>query len=92
MIDLELIRLALKEDLAGREDITSVATISADSNTSADFVARADGIISGTAMAQAVLREVGLTDITEVRSDGSTVRSGGYLNFCKWEYESNASS
>ena len=79
MIDLELIRLALKEDLAGGEDITSIATISADSNASADFVARADGIISGTAMAHAVLREVGLTDITEVRSDGSTVRSGDIL-------------
>ncbi|MEJ6607069.1 MAG: carboxylating nicotinate-nucleotide diphosphorylase [Candidatus Planktophila sp.] len=79
MIDLDLIKIALAEDLAGGKDITSVATISPDSETTADFIARADGVISGIAMALAVLKEVGLTEITEFKADGSAVKAGDIL-------------
>lgn len=79
MIDLELIQLALTEDLAGGEDITSVATISAEHEISADFVTRQDGIIAGIEMAAAVLREVGLTDIRMLVNEGAQVKVGDIL-------------
>jgi len=47
MNEKELIKAALAEDLAGGADITSEATISAEANSSADFVARMDGVIAG---------------------------------------------
>ncbi len=40
MVDLDLIRRALAEDLAGGQDITSVATVSGSESVVADFVAR----------------------------------------------------
>jgi nicotinate-nucleotide pyrophosphorylase (carboxylating) len=58
MIDLDLIKAALAEDLAGGTDVTSVSTISADAELSADFVARDSGVIAGIEMAQGVLTEV----------------------------------
>jgi nicotinate-nucleotide pyrophosphorylase (carboxylating) len=44
--DLNLIKAALAEDLAGGEDITSVATIDAKANAKADFTARKTGVIA----------------------------------------------
>lgn len=38
---------AIGEDLAGGEDITSVATIADSQVISADFVARSTGVVSG---------------------------------------------
>lgn len=79
MIDLELIQLALTEDLAGGEDITSVATISPEVEISANFVTRQDGIVAGIQMAVAVLREVGLTDIKILVIEGARVKIGDIL-------------
>jgi nicotinate-nucleotide pyrophosphorylase (carboxylating) len=79
MIDLNLIRLALSEDLAGGEDITSVATISDAVEACADFVSRESGIVAGTEMAAAVLREVGLTNIKIIVKDGAKIKSGDTL-------------
>ena len=56
--DLDLIKVALAEDLAGGEDITSVATVSGAERVVADFVARRDGVIAGLDMARAVLEVV----------------------------------
>lgn len=78
-IDKELIRKALEEDLAGGEDITSVATVSGDEKIIADFVARKNGVVAGVLMAKAVLEEVGLSDIQVLVEDGSEVNPGTVL-------------
>jgi nicotinate-nucleotide pyrophosphorylase (carboxylating) len=79
MVDIDLIRRALAEDLAGGNDITSVATVSGDEHVIADFTARKDGVIAGIDMAIATLREVGLTDITQHLHDGDRVVPGSVL-------------
>ena len=79
MSEQELIKAALAEDLAGGVDITSQATIAADANSVADFVARMDGVIAGINIAHAVLAEVGLTDVTLLKKDGDHVRVGDVL-------------
>ncbi len=78
-IDRELIKKALEEDLAGGEDITSVATVSGDEKIVADFVARKNGVVAGVLMAKAVLEEVGLLDIRVLVEDGSEVKPGTVL-------------
>ncbi len=79
MIDRELIKRAIAEDLAGGEDITSVATVAASSQIVADFVARKSGVIAGIEMAQGVLEEVGLNDIALFVRDGEKVSVGKVL-------------
>jgi nicotinate-nucleotide pyrophosphorylase (carboxylating) len=79
MVDIDLIRRALAEDLAGGNDITSVATVSGDEHVIADFTARKSGVIAGIDMAIATLREVGLTDITQHLHDGDRVVPGSVL-------------
>jgi len=77
--DLDLIKAALAEDLAGGEDITSVATIDSTATANADFTARTSGVIAGIEIAEAVLHEVGLTEITRVKNDGDKVQAGDIL-------------
>ena len=77
--DLDLIKAALAEDLAGGEDITSVATIDAAATAKADFTARKSGVVAGIEIAEAVLREVGLSAITRVKADGDQVKAGDIL-------------
>ncbi len=79
MIDHDLIKRALAEDLQGGEDITSVATVSGAEKVVADFVARKAGVIAGIEMAKAVLVEVGLTDISVLVQDGTRVEVGAVL-------------
>jgi len=79
MIDRELIKRAIAEDLAGGVDITSMATLSADAKVSAQFVARKDGVIAGLDMAIATLAEVGVTDATALVKDGDHVKAGAVL-------------
>ena len=79
MIDRELIKRAIVEDLNGGVDITSMATLSADSKVSAQFVARNDGVIAGINMAIATMAEVGVTDATALVKDGDHVKSGTVL-------------
>ncbi|CAB4826294.1 unannotated protein [freshwater metagenome] len=79
MIDLELIKRAIAEDLAGGEDITSIATVAGSSQIVADFVARKSGVIAGIEMAQGVLEEVGLRDIALFVHDGESVSAGKVL-------------
>ena len=79
MIDLDLIKRALTEDLQGGEDITSVATVSGAEKVVADFVARKAGVIAGIEMAKAVLVEIGLTDISVLFQDGADVEAGALL-------------
>jgi nicotinate-nucleotide pyrophosphorylase (carboxylating) len=79
MIDHELIKRALAEDLQGGEDITSVATVSGSEKVVADFVSRKAGVIAGIDMARAVLTEVGLKDISVLVQDGARVEAGAVL-------------
>jgi nicotinate-nucleotide pyrophosphorylase (carboxylating) len=79
MIDRDLIKRALAEDLQGGEDITSIATVSGTEKVAADFVARKSGVLAGIDMARAVLEEVGLTDIAVLVQDGTLVHVGTVL-------------
>lgn len=79
MIDNELIKKALAEDLAGGVDITSTSTISESSESTADFVSRKSGVLAGIEMAKAVLQEVGLTDISVIKKDGQVISQGEIL-------------
>jgi nicotinate-nucleotide pyrophosphorylase (carboxylating) len=79
MIDRELIRRAIAEDLAGGVDITSTATLAADAKLNAQFIARKDGVIAGIDMAIATLAEVGVTDATALVKDGDHVKGGTVL-------------
>lgn len=79
MIDRDLIKRALAEDLQGGQDITSVATVSGDERIVADFTARNSGVVAGIDMARAVLEEVGLTDIAVLVKDGASIKPGEVL-------------
>jgi nicotinate-nucleotide pyrophosphorylase (carboxylating) len=79
MINYELVKAALAEDLAGGVDVTSTATISADAELQAEFVARESGVVVGIKMAQAVLTEVGVAGIEVLVQDGGSVKAGEVL-------------
>mgnify|MGYP000217788429 CR=1 FL=1 len=79
MINYDLVKAALAEDLAGGVDVTSVATISADAQLQADFVARDSGVVAGIEMAKAVLVEVGVTGIEVLVPEGAEVKAGEVL-------------
>ena len=79
MIDLDLIKAALAEDLAGGTDITSVSTIAADAKLAAEFVSREAGVVAGIEMAAAVLTEVGVSDIEVLVKEGASVNVGEVL-------------
>ncbi|GAB2228612.1 hypothetical protein Drorol1_Dr00022732 [Drosera rotundifolia] len=53
-----VIRLALAEDAADRGDVTSLATIPADMEVEAYFLAKEDGVLAGTALAEMIFHEV----------------------------------
>ena len=79
MIDRELIKKALAEDLAGGQDITSTATLSGSEQVIADYVSRKDGVVAGLDMAKATLEEVGVHDISMKAHDGDGVKAGQVL-------------
>jgi len=78
-----IVRTALAEDLGGPDgaDVTAVATIPADQSDTGDLVARADGVVAGLAVAQAVFDEAsGGTVAYETKvSDGDRVVRGDVL-------------
>jgi nicotinate-nucleotide pyrophosphorylase (carboxylating) len=79
MINYDLVKAALAEDLAGGVDVTSVATIAADAELQAEFVARESGVVVGIEMAKAVLTEVGVAGIEVLVQDGASVNAGDIL-------------
>ena len=79
MINLDLVKAALAEDLAGGVDVTSTATISADAQLQAEFVTRESGVVAGIEMAQAVLTEVGVAGIEVLVQEGAAVNAGDVL-------------
>jgi nicotinate-nucleotide pyrophosphorylase (carboxylating) len=74
-----LIELAILEDLDGGEDVTSVATIPASHRSSAEYGARAGGVIAGIDIAICVLEMLGLTEIEVLVKDGDRVPAGQVL-------------
>lgn len=79
MIDRDLIKRAIAEDLQGGQDITSVSTIAKESISTADFITRRDGILAGIEIAAATLEEVGLTEIKICIKDGTPIKTGDCL-------------
>ena len=78
---LNLVTRAIEEDLDGGVDVTSVATVPFDQESTADLVARADGVVAGLPVAAAVF-EVATDDAVEIAwlvEDGAGVRRGDVL-------------
>jgi nicotinate-nucleotide pyrophosphorylase (carboxylating) len=78
---LGLVDSAIAEDLAGGIDVTSQATIPADQISTADVIARGDGVVAGLPMVRAVLESVtrGTIAVESAVSDGTAVRRGDVL-------------
>lgn len=72
---------AIAEDVPGGVDVTSAATIPDAQIETADFVARAPGVVAGLGVAEAVLRYVVGADVTVERvvADGAAVERGDVL-------------
>ena len=79
MIDIDLIKRALAEDLQGGVDITSTSTIAAESVSTADFASRKAGVLAGIDMVKATLEEVGLTNIDVKKRDGDSLHEGDVI-------------
>ena len=73
------VKEAISEDLAGGEDITSVATITDSQVSTADFICRADGIVSGLHVAAAVLEYCGINHYEFLVDEGAKVSAGKIL-------------
>lgn len=73
------VKEAISEDLAGGEDITSVATITDSQVSTADFMCRADGIVSGLHVAAAVLEYCGINHYEVLVDEGAKVSAGKIL-------------
>jgi nicotinate-nucleotide pyrophosphorylase (carboxylating) len=76
-----LVDAALAEDLAGGEDVTSVATVLAGARASARYVARAAGVVAGVDVARLVLARAGSGGVVTQRRvpDGARVGPGDVL-------------
>ncbi|MFJ7245785.1 carboxylating nicotinate-nucleotide diphosphorylase [Kitasatospora sp. NPDC098652] len=77
----DIATLALAEDLAGGEDVTSVATVPADAVATADFTAREAGVVAGLRVAEAVVSLVCEEEFEVERhvQDGDRVEAGQVL-------------
>lgn len=71
-----LIDRALEEDLLGGVDVTSVATIDDKRVGRANFLAKAEGIIAGLDIAQAVMKRSGVTVFQREVEEGARVSAG----------------
>ncbi|GGL28405.1 L-aspartate oxidase [Planomonospora parontospora] len=70
---------ALREDLQEAGDVTSIATIPAGQTATADVVARADGVVAGLAVAEAVFARLGADRTERHVKDGERVERGDVL-------------
>ncbi|HEY3293374.1 MAG TPA: carboxylating nicotinate-nucleotide diphosphorylase [Candidatus Nanopelagicaceae bacterium] len=59
---VDLVKRAFEEDLAGGEDVTSVATIPEDHRSVAEYRVRSNGVVAGIEVAKVALELVGVTD------------------------------
>ena len=70
---------AIAEDLAGGQDITSVATISESAVVNAEFISRSAGVVSGLHVAAAVLEYCGINHYEVLVDEGAKVSAGKVL-------------
>ncbi|MCI0689586.1 MAG: L-aspartate oxidase [Sporichthyaceae bacterium] len=72
---------AIEEDLAGGVDVTSAATVPVEHIATADFVARADGVVAGLPVAEAVIQYVSQfrAQVDRKVADGDQVHRGDVL-------------
>ncbi|MFE4973906.1 carboxylating nicotinate-nucleotide diphosphorylase [Kitasatospora sp. NPDC056651] len=77
----DIATLALAEDLAGGEDVTSVATVPAEAVATADFTARQAGVVAGLRVAEAVVSLICEEEFEVERhvEDGDRVAAGQVL-------------
>ena len=77
----DIATLALAEDLAGGEDVTSIATVPADAVATAEFTARQAGVVAGLRVAEAVVSLVAEEEFSVERhvEDGDRVEAGQVL-------------
>lgn len=71
-----LVRMAVREDLMGGIDVTSVACVPADQRSVATFGSRADGVVAGLAVVAAVIDAVcgdASSDVEYLTADGDRV-------------------
>ena len=75
-----LVRAALAEDLAGGADVTSAATVAPDSRSTADVVARTEGVLAGLPVVALVLAiAVPEAQAQRLAADGDRVVAGQVL-------------
>jgi len=70
---------AISEDLAGGQDLTSVATITQSQVSTADFATRASGVVSGLHVVAAVLEYCGVNHYEVLVDEGARVAAGKVL-------------
>ena len=70
---------AISEDLAGGQDLTSVATITRSQVSTADFTTRASGVVSGLHVVAAVLEYCGVNHYEVLVDEGAKVSAGKVL-------------
>lgn len=70
---------AISEDLAGGQDLTSVATITQSQVSTADFTTRASGVVSGLHVVAAVLEYCGVNYYEVLVDEGAKVSAGKVL-------------
>ena len=70
---------AISEDLAGGQDVTSVATISESAVATADFVSRSSGVVSGLHVGAAVLEYCGINHYEVLVDEGAKISAGKVL-------------
>jgi nicotinate-nucleotide pyrophosphorylase (carboxylating) len=76
----EVVAVALAEDFGLLGDITSIACIRADQTASANFVAREEGVLAGTALVDEVYRQVDPElEVAWKLADGDPVEVGALL-------------
>jgi len=73
----DLVARTLDEDLGGRGDVTTLATVPADATARFDIVSRADGVLAGVQAASEVFAQVDpAIDAKWTRADGAAVKAG----------------
>jgi len=70
---------AISEDLAGGQDLTSVATITQSQVSTADFTTRVSGLVSGLHVVAAVLEYCGINHYEVLVDEGAKVSAGKVL-------------
>jgi len=70
---------AISEDLAGGQDLTSVATITQSQVSTTDFTTRASGVVSGLHVVAAVLEYCGVNHYEVLVDEGAKVSAGKVL-------------